>query len=254
MKEEGDDFYVGYLPTPGKHRRFLRAFIPATLWGLVMIAALFLSSFRPAGNGEWDTANLRSWSGVVRFQPYPTLIVAGEDGESEEWPLIETGKVAADARAEFFEGKFTVVRGFALQRDGRRMIEIMPGHEGILAPVEGEIPVDPVEESLGQVELSGEILDMKCYLGAMLPGDGLTHQTCARLCIDGGIPPMLVSRTAEGKMHYTLLASADGGRANEIVRRDLAIPVVVRGELVQRGGTRLLRISDDGGVRRAVTN
>jgi len=254
MNERGDDFYVGYLPTPRKHRRFLRAFIPATLWGLVMIAALFLSSFRPAGSGEWDTANLRSWSGVVRFNPYPTLVVAGEDGESEEWPLVESGKFAADARAEFFRGKFTVVRGFALQRDGRRMIEIMPGHEGILAPVEGEIPAEPVEESLGEVELRGEILDMKCYLGAMLPGDGLTHQTCARLCIDGGIPPMLVSRSEDGKMIYTLLTSADGGRANELVRRDLAVPVVVRGELIERGGTRLLRISDGVGVRRSVAN
>jgi hypothetical protein len=244
MNEQRDDFYVGYLPTPRKHRRFLRAFIPATLWGLVMIAALFLNSFRPAGSGEWDSANLRSWAGVVRFEPYPTLVVADDDGKIEEWPLVETGKVAADARAEFFEGKYTVVRGYALQRDGRRMIEIMPGHEGILAPVDGEIPAEAIARSLGEVELTGEILDMKCYLGAMLPGDGLTHQTCARLCIDGGIPPMLVSRSAEGEMSYTLLTRADGGRANDLVRRHVAVPVVVRGELVQRGGTRILRIKD----------
>lgn len=254
MNEHDDDFYVGYLSTPRKHRRFLRAFIPATLWGLVMTAALFLSSFRPAGSGEWDTANLRSWSGVVRFDPYPTLVVAGDEGESEEWLLVETGKVAADARAEFFTGKFTVVRGFALQRDGRRMIEIMPGHEGILAPVEGEIPAEPIEESLGEVELTGEILDMKCYLGAMLPGDGLTHQTCARLCIDGGIAPMLVSRSEDGKKSYTLLTDADGGRANERVRRHVAVPVVVHGELVQRGGTRLLRLAPADAVRKQLSN
>jgi hypothetical protein len=72
--------------------------------------------------------------------------------------------------------------------------------------------------------------------------------------MDGGIPPMLVSRTAEGEMRYTLLTSATGGRANDFVRRDLAVPVVVRGELIQRGGMRILRISDDGGVRRSVTN
>ena len=254
MSEQSDDFYVGYLPTPRKHRHFLRAFIPATLWALVMIAALYLSSFRPAGSGEWDTANLRSWSGVVRFDPYPSLVVAGDNGESEEWLLVETGKIAADARAAFFEGKFTMVRGFALQRDGRRMIEIMPGREGILAPVEGEIPAEPIASSLGEVELSGEILDMKCYLGAMLPGDGLTHQTCARLCIDGGIAPMLVSRSVDGKLSYTLLTSALGGRANELVRRHVAVPVVVRGELIQRGGTRLLRLADEDAVRRPTAN
>ena len=65
---------------------------------------------------------------------------------------------------------------------------------------------------------------------------------------------MLVSRSEDGKMIYTLLTSADGGRANELVRRDLAVPVVVRGELIERGGTRLLRISDGVGVRRSVAN
>lgn len=244
MSERQDDFYVGYLPTPAKHRRFLRAFVPLTLWALVMVAAIFLRSFRPAGSGVWDTANLRSWAGVVRFAPYPALVVENDEGVTEEWMLVETGKIAADQRAAFFEGKYTIVRGFALQRDGRQMIEIMPGHEGILAPVEGEIPAEPVAESLGQVELRGEILDMKCYLGAMLPGDGWAHQTCARLCIDGGIPPMLVSHAADGSAEYSVLTTAQGERANEQVREHVGIPVVVAGELIQRGGTRILRMQE----------
>lgn len=250
MSERRDEFYVGYLPLPSRHRALLRIFVPIALWGMVLIAALFLKSFRPAGDGVWDTGQLRSWSGVVRFDPYPTLVTQEEGGLLQEWLLVEAGKTAADARAEFFTGKFTVVRGFAIQRDGRRMIEVMPGHEGMIAPVDGEIPAETESIERGETVLRGEILDSKCYLGAMLPGDGLTHQACARLCIDGGIPPMLVTRNAEGESSYFLLTSADGERANQIVRADVGVPVEVRGTVVERGGTQLLRIAAADGIKR----
>ena len=38
------------------------------------------------------------------------------------------------------------------------------------------------------VTLKGEIIDPKCYLGAMKPGGGKTHKACAMRCIAGGIP------------------------------------------------------------------
>jgi hypothetical protein len=34
----------------------------------------------------------------------------------------------------------------------------------------------------GPVELTGEIVDSKCFLGVMVPGSGKTHKECASLC------------------------------------------------------------------------
>lgn len=46
------------------------------------------------------------------------------------------------------------------------------------------------------VTLDGELVDSKCYLGTMKPGDGKTHKSCAILCLRGGIPPLFVSKAA----------------------------------------------------------
>jgi hypothetical protein len=39
----------------------------------------------------------------------------------------------------------------------------------------------------------GEVVDAKCYLGAMKPGDGKSHKACATLCVTNGIPAMPVT-------------------------------------------------------------
>ena len=54
-----------------------------------------------------------------------------------------------------------------------------------------EIP----SRAIGEVTLVGEVVDPKCWLGDMKPGDGKAHAACARLCMEGGIPPMLRVRT-----------------------------------------------------------
>src|SRR5690349_19376703 len=69
------------------------------------------------------------------------------------------------------------------------------------------------------VSLRGEIVDSKCFLGAMRPGNGKTHKACAMLCIAGGVPPMFVTRDSAGREEYYLLAGPDGGPApSDVVR------------------------------------
>jgi len=99
-------------------------------------------------------------------------------------------------------------------------------------------------DALGEVTLRGEIVDYKCYLGAMKPGDGMTHRACATLCIQGGIPPALVVSTRTGDRYY-LLTDEAGGRANEMVLGHVGVPVRVRGELSERGGIEYLAIGPD---------
>jgi hypothetical protein len=53
-------------------------------------------------------------------------------------------------------------------------------------------------EDLGAFTLVGEIVDSKCYLGIMNPGETNPHRECAALCIGGGIPPLIIAHDADG--------------------------------------------------------
>jgi hypothetical protein len=98
--------------------------------------------------------------------------------------------------------------------------------------------------------LRGEIIDPKCYLGAMKPGDGKTHKACAMRCIAGGIPPMLVAHDANGGETFYLIVSADGGVANELVYPFVGDRVDVTGSVEQLDDMLVLSVSSDSIRRR----
>jgi len=101
------------------------------------------------------------------------------------------------------------------------------------------------------VTLKGEIIDPKCYLGAMKPGGGKTHKACAMLCISGGVPPMLVTRDANEQETFYLLTTDQGGVANELVLPFVGDRVEVAGRLEEHGDLLLLRIVRDGLVQKS---
>src|SRR6266513_1903853 len=84
---------------------------------------------------------------------------------------------------------------------------------------------------LGQQTLVGEIVDSKCYLGVMNPGQLTTHRACAIRCISGGIPPVLLVRQKDGPAIYLLLVSADGKPVNRQVLNMVAEPVEITGDV-----------------------
>ena len=67
---------------------------------------------------------------------------------------------------------------------------------------------------LGGATLAGEIIDPKCYFGAMKPGEGKIHKACATLCLRGGIPPMFMTTDEQGRHVYYLLTKPDGRGSN----------------------------------------
>ena len=74
----------------------------------------------------------------------------------------------------------------------------------------------------GAVELTGEIVDSKCFLGVMVPGSGKTHKECASLCLRGGIPPALFVQDRAGHSSLLLLVGQLGSR---LVRERFKSPV-----------------------------
>jgi hypothetical protein len=81
----------------------------------------------------------------------------------------------------------------------------------------------------GEVTVTGEVLDMACYLdhGAA----GAKHAGCATKCIKSGLPVGL--KTAEGK---TYLLIGDHMPANDELAEFAAKNITVRGKLVERDG------------------
>lgn len=247
-----DEFYVGYLPLPTGHRVFLRFVLPAILWLTVAMAALMAARMRDAGSGIWDSSERRVFVGTLDASPYPILRQAreatGADAPLGSFLLVEAGKLGGRAGLAEMQGRTVQVAGSILRRDGRTMIELAPG-EGAVRADGGVAVALPGRVVAGHTTLRGEIVDSKCYLGAMRPGDGKTHRACAQLCIAGGLPPMLVTRDAGGNASYYLLIAPGGTAANDLVRPFVAEPVEVSGTLERVEDLVFIRL-DAGGIQR----
>lgn len=251
---QADELYVGYLPVPTGQRRFLRACVPALAAVVLAAGGLWSGAARSPGRGVWDTSAVRTLEGLACSRPYAMLRVPdahAPDG-ARTVLLVQEGKRGAAEVVAPFDGRLVRVRGYVLERDGRQMLELVEGNLESLAAPSDSMAVGlqwPVPVGMGPVRLTGEIIDPKCYLGAMKPGEGRTHKECATLCIAGGIPPMFVTRDAAGTVVYFLLVDARGGPAAEQVLAFVGDPVELSATLERWGDLLVLKLSP-GAIRR----
>lgn len=232
--------YVGYLPLPAKHARFLRVFAPSALWTLAVLAGVSAWKMRDPGPAVWNTGAVERWTGTVIVEPYPRLVVESEDGRTRSLFVVEQGKFGSRARLSAWDGKRVALTGWLLERDDRRIIELEPG-DGAIEAAAGAT-VLPLAVELGEMEVEGEIVDTKCFLGAMKPGDGRAHRACATLCIRNGIPAILFREREEGSHEYFVLTDGEGGSAAGMVLDTVGLPVRVRGVARRVGDIVLLRV------------
>lgn len=240
-----DEFFVGYAPAPPWLVFYVRLLMPLLFWAAIGAAAMVSSSQTDPGAGQWHNGEVRTFDGLISAAPYPLIRVptARLDPPMETLLLVETGKHGAN-RAAAFDGQTVRVRGWLIERDGRRMVELEPEDGAIerLNDVDGAQLAPPAPKSLGAVTLRGEIVDAKCFLGVMKPGEGKTHKECATMCVSGGIPPMMVTRDAAGNRSYYLLTMPDGSAMDRRILPYIADPVEVRGVLDRVGDLRVLRL------------
>jgi len=237
------DFYVGYLPkAPPALARFLRRVVAALGLLAAVVALLLVTGQMPFANSTFEYGKVRSFEGTIALKPYPTLLVArpGEVAPSDarsEYLLVAPGKHGADELASSFDGHQVRLQGQLIYRDGKTMVEIVPG--SMVASGSAAADQQPLRD-MGPMTISGEIVDSKCYLGVMNPGQGKVHRDCAARCLSGGIPPILVS--AEGSKQYLLLDMNGKALGHDDLREFIAEPVSVEGEVLQRGKMLFLKI------------
>jgi len=238
-----NDFYVGYLPkAPTVLARFLRKVILVLGLLAVTVALVLVFGQMPFASFAFEYGKLRSFEGVVETKPFPVLLVArpGEIGQQDKYSrylLVAPGKHGADDLVAIFDGKQVRLQGQLIHREGGTMVEITPGSIAVIDPAPA---VQPMTRDLGAVTVTGEIVDSKCYLGVMNPGQGKVHRDCAARCLSGGIPPIFVATDG----HEQLLLVGLDGRAigRDALREFIAEPIQIQGELLETGSTQLLRV------------
>jgi methionine sulfoxide reductase heme-binding subunit len=76
--------------------------------------------------------------------------------------------------------------------------------------------------------IKGEVIDPKCYFGAMNPGEGKPHLSCAVRCISGGIMPVLKYEINKEKK-YAVLVGLHGEKINDDIIKYIGLPVQIEG-------------------------
>jgi hypothetical protein len=247
-----DEFYIGWQEkAPAKTSRTMWLTV-STLLVLTLAASVAVAvSQRTIGRAVFEWGQVKEFSGVLKAEPVPHLLVAGTGTNSvSAHYLVNPWKFGFDSKlAKQFDGQPVTLRGTRIYRDDQIMIEVERGSvtpEGRTAQVPDQIGTREVRPSNAMVSLGhqtfiGEIVDSKCFLGVMNPGQLKPHRACAVRCISGGVPPVLLLRQADGSAKYLLLVSHEGKPVNQDVLGLVAEPVRITGELVREGELLALR-------------
>ena len=250
MSKPEPPFFVGYLPTPQSLKRFYRPLVLALVAGCALLGYWLGTQQKPGAPGVWAVDAATTMSGVLQVNPYPVLhrIHPEDPTRIESVLLVRQGKFAATGLARGLDGNTVDVTGALIRRGGWTMLEVSSGAS--FAPAEGIEKKSVLDflaaESLGKVVLAGEIVDSKCFLGVMKPGAGAIHQSCAEVCLLGGIPAMLVAKASDGRKYGYILVQPDGSSASVLTAKLAGEAVRITGELRRQGDLLYLQMSENG--------
>jgi hypothetical protein len=176
-----DEFYVGYMPVmaSGIARRVATAVVAvASIAAIVASIALF--GQRPLPASRFEFGIVRSVSGVLTRAPYPAIV----SDRGRMW-LVAPGKFGAEQLLSGVSDGGVTLDGSLIERGRHRMLEILPGTVHVTSDTVSAKAASSAEVSrqnphtLGvpdsvspatSVILRGEIVDSKCFLGVMNPG------------------------------------------------------------------------------------
>lgn len=241
-----DEFYIGWeakaaLGIGKMVRKAVGVVVALALLAPVVLAV----SQRMIGVSVFEWGNHKTFAGVLQTTPYPHLLVP-RPGIADGRPSFSTYYLVAPWKFGLkpeaiaaFDGKSVSFKGTLIYRGDQTMIEVVP--DSIQATNAAAVFALPRTLPLGKQTLVGEIVDSKCFLGVMNPGQLTPHRACAIRCISGGVPPVLLVRQKDGPAIYLLLVSAEGNPVNKQVLDLVAEPVEITGDVEQQGELLILR-------------
>ncbi|HEX8027111.1 MAG TPA: hypothetical protein VF491_01550 [Vicinamibacterales bacterium] len=231
---DADDFYIGYeAGMPASMRRPVLLAVIVMLAAAGLAGAIFVTKQRSLAESRFDYGNEQSLDGYLSLAPIPALLVPEPSGVTTYW-LVAPGKYGAAAIVDDGAEGWVTVSGKLIARESWRMLEVRPRS---IRPRPDKRPMPlPSPRQSRVVSLRGEIVDGKCFLGVMNPGERTVHRDCAERCISGGVPPMFAYVDDAGS-HLAMLIGADA----EVLHGRIGYPITLSGVL---GGAEEARVFD----------
>jgi hypothetical protein len=244
-----DEFYIGYEPgmPPGIARR-VRIAVALGAAAVLALAIAATAAQRMLAASAFDFGHRQSWTGRLVRMPAPALLVPTAHGYRWFW-LVGRGKRGAERAIAAAPDGWATVTGTLISRDRWRMIEVVAATAS--RPPDDAPPDPPEARGDGRaLTVSGEIVDSKCFLGVMNPGERTVHRDCAIRCLSGGVPPMLAYATADGRRDLAVLVDARGRLLHDALHRDVGRPLVAQGRLFTINGQPVFQLASLAGRAR----
>jgi hypothetical protein len=234
-------FFIGWAGLPPGLRRFMIATLAVfAAIDLGLAAALYLA--QPAvGSGAWDMSGTQQITGTLITRPAPMLLVDTAAATPAHLVMLtDEWKFGVQLGTDIHDGDRVRASGYALHRADLTMLQL----DRDLERVGGATPPAPALRSDGEHDLTGEIVDGKCWTGAMNPGAGKTHKGCGSLCLLGGVPALFIaSEGAAGPTRWYVIADETGASLGEGLRARLGERLTLHGTVMSGGGLHEFRVA-----------
>lgn len=201
-----NEFYVGYLPkAPATLVSIIRKIIFVMICLMIVVASMLAWQQKEFSSANFEYGINTALDGYIFNEPVPHMLIPlGNDVQGKELYqtvlLVGFGKSGADKFTQALgitkdrEGSNVRLTGSLIYGDGKTLLQVDENSE--MTFLEGYHPTVSTPYEEGNLSLSGEIVDPKCYFGVMKPGEGKAHRSCAIRCIAGGIPPVFKTDSA----------------------------------------------------------
>ena len=240
-----EDFYIGYLPKmPKSLAAIIKIFVVLAFAAAIGLAFLSWLGQKPFAKSIFEFGTVKDFEGAIQAKPIPFLLIEKTEKNNglptfERFPLVSEGKHGFDAVV--LDASRVKLKGTFIYREDLRIIEVVSDSVEKSSAV--SIPIEEKSESLGQFTLKGEIVDSKCYLGVMNPGQSKPHRDCAVACLRGGIPPLFIVKDLSGNVSELWLLSDQGESVNKEILDFVAEPIEISGEVLRTGDQLFFKIN-----------
>jgi len=242
MADPAPPFYVGYLKLP----RGLKGFLAAVLVILLVVdgslAVLAFAGQPPHATGDWGGGEEVVYTGQFQAKPYPLIrLFAADQQPARAVLLVGEGKDGPPIGMDDLDGAMVEARGYPVLRGDLAVLQIDNPPVRQDASRLDPLPAGPAEPAT----LTGEIVDSKCYAGAMNPGEGKAHESCGSFCLYGGIPALFVTGGMDGTVRWYLMAAPDGGPVGDAARALVGRSVTLAGTIRRGDGLAIFGVAPD---------
>lgn len=246
---EKNDFYIGWMPeAPNSFSKHVKRILIILAVLVVSIGIILALQQRKFSTASFEFGQLTSVTGIYQSFPVPSIKVAttADKAGKKAWltiPLTGYGKFGAEGTIAGLEKEKNIIldkklvtfKGTLLYSDGKTLLQIDKNDTPLVSVNTPSSLLDTTHEiaELGYVDLTGEVLDPKCYFGVMKPGQGKPHKDCAVRCIAGGMSPVFFVRNDKGEANYYLMLNEEGKKMNDQLKDFIADPVSIKARAVR---------------------